>query len=106
MVRPQSSLLHTAALLLTVPSFVHASPSFDCSKVVSQGVQWNLKELGGDRTVHWVREDGVITKNTTFTIDICKPIGKKKGVDKDDQCQGGTRGENHPILTEAYCIAP
>ncbi|KAE9977140.1 hypothetical protein EG328_002203 [Venturia inaequalis] len=90
MVRPQFSLLHTAAFLLSVPSYTYAV-GFDCSKVVSQGVQWNLKELGGDRTVHWVREDGVIAKNTTFTIDICKPIGKKKDLSAEDQCPGGTR---------------
>lgn len=103
MVRPQSSLLHTAAFLLSVPSFIHASPGLDCSKIVSQGVQWSLKELGGDRTVHWVREDGVIRKNTTFTIDICKPIGKKKDLKPEEQCQGGTNGENSRHLIEACC---
>lgn len=43
--------------------------------------------------MHWVREEGIITKNTTFTIDICKAIGKKKGILDEDQCPEGTRGK-------------
>ncbi|QDS77633.1 hypothetical protein FKW77_002637 [Venturia effusa] len=83
--------------------------------VVSQGVQWNLKELGGDRTVHWVREEGITSKNTTFTIDICKPIGRKKDVDVKEQCPGGTRVcgierttntiENSTMITGVFPIA-
>jgi hypothetical protein len=93
MVLPQSTLLQTAAFLLSLPWLIHASPSFDCSKVVAQKIRWDLKELGGDRSVHWVRDEEPVTKNTTFTIDICKPIGIKKGIAKADQCPGGTRGE-------------
>jgi hypothetical protein len=51
--------------------------------------------------VHWVRHEEPVSKNTTFTIDICKPIGVKKGVAKEDQCPGGTRGKKVPL--SAHC---
>jgi hypothetical protein len=98
MVLPQSSLLQTAAFLLSLPSLIQASPSFICSNVTAQNAQWDLKELGGHRAVHWIRDEEPVTKDTTFTIDICKAIGVKKGIPKEDQCPGGTRGRTYPVF--------
>jgi len=80
------------ALLVTLLSaLVSASPGFDCSNIVSQNVRWNLKELGGPRTVHWLWTTEPSVHNFTFELDICKPIGRHKGVDPNYECPGNTR---------------
>lgn len=81
-----------ALILALLGSFVSVSASFDCADVVNQRVKWNLKELGGPRTVHWVWDEEPSIHNFTFELDICKPIGRHKGVPAQNECAGGTRG--------------
>ncbi len=94
MVPYQASLIRTAAFLAMLPALIDATPGFDCSNIVSQKVRWNLKELGGARSVHWIREEQPAIKNFTFTVDICRPLPRHKGVDAADECPGNTRGEH------------
>jgi len=86
------SFFPTAALLSTLlPSLILASPGFDCSNIVRDGGRWNLKELGGARSVHWIRPGEPTTKNFTFTMDICRPLLRHRGVPAQDECPGNTR---------------
>lgn len=81
------------AILSTIlfPIFSVAVGNIDCTRVVVNKIPFNLKELGGARSVVHSVDLGPSHTNTTYTIDICKPLGKAKDVKKDDQCPHGTR---------------
>jgi hypothetical protein len=87
------SFLQTAALIAALPSVIDASVGFDCSNIVSQKARWNLSPLAGPRAVHWIRPGSPSTSNFTFTLDICKPLKRHKGVPAADECVGSTRSE-------------
>ncbi|TGJ82970.1 hypothetical protein E0Z10_g5785 [Xylaria hypoxylon] len=59
---------------------------FSCDHVVSDGLQFNLKGLGGPHSVVTTEVIGDIIHNTTYTVDICTAL-KKKG----DHCPNGSR---------------
>ena len=84
------------AILSTIlfPIFSAAVGNIDCTRVVVNKIPFNLKELGGARSVVHSVDLGPSHTNTTYTIDICKPLGKAKDVNKDDQCPHGTRGRS------------
>lgn len=92
MAPPHNPLLAVSAVSI-LSALVSGSPGFDCSNIVAQKVRWNLKELGGPRMVEWVREVEPSQHNFTFTLDICKPLVKHKGVNPHDECPGNSRGE-------------
>ena len=76
---------------LIFPMLAAAAGNIDCSKVVVDKSHFNLETLGGARSImHGVKE-GSSSTNTTYTIDICKPLGKAKHVAPEDQCPHGTR---------------
>ncbi|KAF2431593.1 hypothetical protein EJ08DRAFT_648847 [Tothia fuscella] len=86
------SLLRSAALIsLSLPTLITASIGFDCSNIVHEKTRWNLEALGGPRVVHWIREGDPTTHNFTFTLDICKPLLKEKGLPDKEQCASSTR---------------
>lgn len=86
--RPSSPFLHITTLLASLRSV--SSVAFDCNHVVDDRVKWDLSALAGPKTVHWVREEPPSIKNTTFTIDLCAPLKRTKGVPLDEQCESGT----------------
>jgi autophagy-related protein 27 len=88
--RPLRSSIGAAALLATA-STVFAGVGFDCKQVVANRVTWDLSPLGGPHSVHWVKETPPTVENTTFTINICKGLGRDKEEHKDNQCDHGTR---------------
>lgn len=68
--------------------------TLDCKDARDDGVSWDLGELGGPISV-MTSEDllpGTTMKNTTFSVDICKPLQKAKGIPKQEDCPNGTRG--------------
>lgn len=89
-------IINQQALL---PSFLlpllAAAAGLDCTHIRADGVGWDLTKLGGARSaVHNIDHEGISSTNTTYTIDICRPLGKVKGskVPVEKQCPGGTRG--------------
>ncbi|KAK0255901.1 hypothetical protein LTS09_009203 [Friedmanniomyces endolithicus] len=52
---------------------------------------FDLSALGGPKTIHEQRWLPPSISNTTFTIDLCSPLKKLKGVDSKEQCPSGTR---------------
>lgn len=78
-------------LLLLLPAVVSAV-TFDCSHVRVDGQSFDLSELGGPHSVWRIEDTPPSLLNTTFTIDVCSPLKKTKGVAKDDECATGTRG--------------
>ncbi|KAI0449002.1 autophagy-related protein 27 [Xylaria acuta] len=71
--------------LLLAP--LQAAAMFNCEKVVSDAQQFNLKALGEPHSVVTSEVNGDRMYNTTYTVDICRALKKKKS----DQCPNGTR---------------
>lgn len=67
--------------------------TLSCDDIVIDGRSFNLKPLGGPHSVHWIQDTPPSISNFTFTVDICKPLKRTKGVPKKDECPTGTRGE-------------
>ncbi|GAB7353983.1 hypothetical protein MBLNU459_g4578t1 [Dothideomycetes sp. NU459] len=77
-------------LLLLLPAVVTAV-TFDCSHVRVDGQSFDFSELGGPHSVWRTEDTPPSVLNTTFTIDVCSPLRKTKGVPKYDECPVGTR---------------
>lgn len=83
-----------AALLSTLlfPLLVSAVGNIDCSQILLEGVEFDLSELGGARSVlHSVVNtigDATTYTNTTYMMDVCRPLKKTKF----NKCPNGTRG--------------
>ncbi|EKD19532.1 autophagy protein Atg27 [Drepanopeziza brunnea f. sp. 'multigermtubi' MB_m1] len=93
---PRSSADATVLSALLFPTLAAATGNFDCTKIVIDKThQWDLSTLGGPRSVMHSEDRGASWKNTTYTIDICKPL-KRAG---KDACPGNTRvcGIEHDI---------
>lgn len=86
MIRPH---LVTVSALVALAQAV----SFDCSRVVTDGVSFDLSKLTGPHSVSWIEEQPPSVSNTTFTIDICQPLRKDSSLNDKEQCETGTRGE-------------
>lgn len=52
---------------------------------------FDLSKLGGVKKVHRQEVTDPTIRNTTFAIDICKPLPLNDDVEKDYQCQQGAR---------------
>lgn len=80
-----------AALLAAImfPLLASAAGGISCDKVVIDGTyKWDLLKLGGPRSVLHSEDRGASWRNTTYTIDICKPLKRKSS----QTCPGNTRG--------------
>merc|ERR1711939_615403 len=84
------SLRHSASALLLLPAAISAV-TFDCSHVRVDKQSFDLSELGGPKTVHFQQYLPPSVSNTTYTVDICAPLPRTKGVPKTDECPNGAR---------------
>ncbi|KAI0133332.1 autophagy-related protein 27 [Hypoxylon sp. NC0597] len=81
-----------AALLFSIAlAPLPASAMFRCNQVVVGGHKYDLSALGGPHSVVTSRIVGDAPHNTTYTLDICRPLKKKGDVKKDEQCPNGSR---------------
>lgn len=82
-----------AAILSTIilPILAAASGGLDCTHVRADKIGFDLSKLGGPRSVVNSVANPASSRNTTYTIDICKPLKKVKNIDKDIQCPNGSR---------------
>lgn len=87
--RRDPSLLQTLIILL--PSLTSAN-SVTCDQARIDGKSFDFSALDGPHSVNWRRDQPRSIVNTTFTIDICKPLRRTKGVPKGDECRSGTQG--------------
>ncbi|KAF2161034.1 hypothetical protein M409DRAFT_70100 [Zasmidium cellare ATCC 36951] len=77
--------------LLLLPAAISAV-TFDCKHIRAGGKDFNFEKLGGPKEVNYQRLTSPSITNTTFTIDVCKPLTKSKGKDKaKEECPTGTR---------------
>lgn len=89
--RREPRLLPTLVFLLpaTLPL---SSGLLNCKDTIIDGKHYTFSALDGPHSVTWSRQHPPSIVNTTFTIDICKPLRRTKGVPKGDECRSGTRG--------------
>ncbi|OTB00815.1 hypothetical protein M426DRAFT_323928 [Hypoxylon sp. CI-4A] len=77
-----------AALLLSLLATpLPTAAMFRCNQVVASGQRFDLIELGGPHSVVTSRIIGDVPHNTTYTLDICRPL-KKKG---KELCTNGSK---------------
>ncbi|KAH6950669.1 hypothetical protein HG530_011324 [Fusarium avenaceum] len=76
--------------LLAAPAY--AAETLDCAKIRADGHTFDLSKLGGPHSVVTTRfvPNPPEHYNTTYTLDICKPL-KKSGDNKPGECPNGTR---------------
>ncbi|KAG4295055.1 hypothetical protein FPRO06_01639 [Fusarium proliferatum] len=81
---------HSTPNMAQAPVF--AAETLDCGKIRADGHTFDLSKLGGPHSVLTTRFKPSPPEhyNTTYTLDICKPL-KKKGGKKDEECPNGTR---------------
>jgi hypothetical protein len=86
--------------LLLLPS-LSSAVIFDCTHVRVDGHSYDFSKLGGPRSVMMTKETPPTVKNTTYTIDLCRPLKKDDKMKSDDQCHTGARGKcfvlAHPL---------
>lgn len=94
---PGASADATILSAVLFPILAAAVGNIDCTHVVVDHTRFDLEKLGGARSVVHRVDEGPSFINTTYTIDICKPLGKAKDVNPDDQCPNGTRCRSPPL---------
>ncbi|KAL8675502.1 MAG: hypothetical protein Q9168_000014 [Polycauliona sp. 1 TL-2023] len=87
---PSISCPVTIQLLLLLPTLTYG---FDCSHIRADKQSFDISDLGNPISVMKSENHSPspTMTNTTFTIDICKPLKKAKGIPKEEDCPNGTR---------------
>ena len=89
--KPADALMLSTFLL---PFLASATGTLNCAHLRKDGISFDLSKLGGARSVvQSVDHGGVSTTNTSYTIDICRALGKVNDLPADKQCPNGTRGK-------------
>lgn len=107
--------LRSALPYMLLPAIV-SGITLDCENIRAGGQSFNLKKLGGPKTVHDVAWESPSIQNTTFTIDLCAPLERDADAKKGDDCPTGTRvcarewdskpdSDAPPFLKEVITIA-
>lgn len=93
--RPQLAAL----LPLLLAPIASAAGSLSCENVRAGGVSFDLSKLGGPHSVVTSKWESISEthKNTTYTVDICKPLKKSGKAKKNEECPNGTRGKELSI---------
>lgn len=100
-----------AWLLVSLLAAQASAVMLSCEHVRVDKQSFNLEKLGGPHSVVTTLREPPSHSNTTYTVDICKPL-KRKGADevpKEEQCPTGTRGVFLPstlFFLRAYFIPP
>lgn len=84
-----------AALILQLSLLLAPLPTeamFRCNQIVADKQKFDLSALGGPHSVVVSHVIGDAAHNTTYTVDICRPLKKKGDVKKDEQCTNGAQG--------------
>lgn len=105
-----------AAILSTLifPFLSAAAGNINCEHTRVDGTNFVFTELGGPRSVfHNFVLNPTTNVTTTYTLDICKALGKVKDIPSEEQCPNGSRvcaikrlvKEDSNIFEEAIPIA-
>lgn len=86
-------MLPFLSLLLATRAVAAAASNSWCDRVIVDGRQYNLAKLGGPHSVVVSNPTGATLHNTTYTLDICKPLVKSGDAPKEEKCPDGTRSK-------------
>ncbi|KAI1106387.1 autophagy-related protein 27 [Jackrogersella minutella] len=64
---------------------------FRCNHIVANKQRFDLSALGGPHSVITSHIIGDNAHNTTYTLDICRPLKKSSDAKKDEQCVNGAQ---------------
>lgn len=81
--------MSVALALLSGPAA--ASTSYDCSHIRVEGQSFDLSSLSGEYSVSHLEPHPPTTHNTTYTLNVCGPLKRKKGVPRNEQCHQSAR---------------
>lgn len=86
---PQLSAFALSLLLAPLPSWA----LLNCENIRIDDHSFDLSKLGGPHSVVTSRYDSLpdVHHNTTYTLDICKPLKKSGKGKKTEECPNGTR---------------
>lgn len=104
---PQTST--DAAMLLTLlfPLLSAADGNFDCGRLVKDKVNFDFKSLSGARSVMISDSSKSVSYlNTTYTVDICRPLKPADDVPAEKRCPHGTRGKYLHYVPVLYWRCP
>ncbi|KAI1768900.1 autophagy-related protein 27 [Hypoxylon sp. FL1150] len=85
--------IHAAEATLLL-SFLLATPTAAmlwCDHIQAGGQKFDLSSLGGPHSVVMSHLIEGVAYNTTYTVDICRPLKKSSDTKKDEQCPNGSR---------------
>ncbi|KAF2469793.1 uncharacterized protein BDR25DRAFT_263165 [Lindgomyces ingoldianus] len=88
------SIFSVSILSALFLSFSSLSAGFDCQDVAADRQHFDFNQLGGPHRVHWLQDPDIVHQeqfNYTFTLDICHPLKRDKGVPKVEFCHLGSR---------------
>lgn len=71
-----------------------AALTFDCERIVVDGIEFNLGKLGGPKQVHNIEQEWPTLSNHTFSLDICKNLPHKEKTKDKLNCPSGTRSRS------------
>lgn len=83
-----ASAWHVLPFLLLAPAL--AMP-FDCDGATTNGHNFVASSLEGNWQVHYREDRGASIHNTTYTINLCKPLQHDDDKSQDQQCHIGAR---------------
>ncbi|KFY26408.1 hypothetical protein V493_04109 [Pseudogymnoascus sp. VKM F-4281 (FW-2241)] len=76
---------------LLFPLYAAALGTIDCSKILADKHNFDLSALDGPHSVMHSVEQPPSFLNTTYTINICRPLVPDSNVKKEERCPGPTR---------------
>lgn len=86
-----ASPYEAAVLLAVLLTPLHVSAGIRCDLIRVDDVNFDLSKLGGPHSVVTSQWHPPTYTNTSYTLDICKPLKRKGNVEKGDECPNGTQ---------------
>jgi hypothetical protein len=94
----------TAAIISTILfPFLASAMNLDCERILTDKTHWDLSKLGGPKSTLYSVDEEASWRNTTYTIDLCRPLKRVDKVDDAYQCPSGTRGK---FIFPAFNLSP
>jgi hypothetical protein len=102
----RNGLTMPVLLSLLLPLSVAALGTIDCSKMLADKHNFDLSALDGPHSVMHSVEQPPSFLNTTYTVNICRPLVPDGDVKKEERCPGPTRGSSFPPLFPVPALIP
>lgn len=92
--RPTLSPSSAPLLMLLLPLYAAALGTLDCANMLADKHKFDLSALDVPRSVVHSVDTPPSMLNTTYTLNICRPLEPDADVRKEERCPGPTRGES------------